>query len=103
MSGWGDLSSKLNLPRRRLVARVCHALFALATWAGVALLLILLVAVTQQGIQWLSPQFFTHFPSRFPEQAGIKSALWGTVWLVGLTALISVTVGGRAALCVAGR
>ena len=98
MSGWGDLSSKLNLPRRRLVARVCHALLALATWTGVALLLILLVAVTQQGIQWLSPQFFTHFPSRFPEQAGIKSALWGTVWLVGLTTLISVPIGVGAAI-----
>ena len=34
----------------------------------------------------------------FPEQAGIKSALWGTVWLIALTAGFSIPVGVAAAI-----
>ncbi|MFB6098654.1 MAG: phosphate ABC transporter, permease protein PstA, partial [Salinibacter sp.] len=37
-------------------------------------------------------------PSRNPEEAGIKSALVGTLWLMGLTALFSVPLGVASAL-----
>jgi phosphate transport system permease protein len=47
---------------------------------------------------WIDWQFLTEFPSRFPEKAGIKSALWGTVWLISFTALISIPVGVAAAI-----
>jgi phosphate transport system permease protein len=33
------------------------------------------------------------FPSRFPEKAGIKSALFGTLWLITMTTLIAVPLG----------
>jgi phosphate transport system permease protein len=45
------------------------------------------------GAPWLSLKFLNSFPSRFPEQAGIKSALWGSIWLMILTAVISIPLG----------
>ena len=67
-------------------------------WAGIVILGVLLFHVSREGIGWLDLQFLTEFPSRFPEQAGIKSALWGTVWLIALTAGFSIPVGVAAAI-----
>jgi phosphate transport system permease protein len=52
----------------------------------------------KDGLPWLSFQFLTNFPSRFPEQAGILAALFGSIWIVGLTALFSFPLGVGAAL-----
>jgi phosphate transport system permease protein len=68
------------------------------TAVSILLLAVLLVHATRHGIRWLDGQFLTSFPSRFPERAGIKSALWGTVWLISLTALFSVVLGTAAAI-----
>jgi phosphate transport system permease protein len=37
-------------------------------------------------------------PSRFPERAGIRSAVLGSLWMMGLTALISVPLGVASAV-----
>ncbi len=87
-----------NLPLRRRLGSLFHLIFLIATLAGVVLLGILLAEVTQNGVPWLSGSFFTNFPSRFPEQAGIRAALWGTIWLIGLTALFSIPIGVGAAI-----
>lgn len=87
-----------NLARRRRKARLFKLLCAVLTWMAVLLLGILLVHVTRLGLGWIDWQFLTEFPSRFPEKAGIKSALWGTVWLISFTALISIPVGVAAAI-----
>ncbi|MBI2819745.1 MAG: phosphate ABC transporter permease PstA [Acidobacteria bacterium] len=89
--------------RRRLECRhrrgrLCRALFLAATWTGVVLLALLLAEVVRNGIGWLDLQFLTSFPSRFPERAGIQAAMWGTLWLIGLTALISIPIGIGAAI-----
>src|SRR5690606_16342807 len=39
------------------------------------------------------------FPSRFPERAGIKSAVVGSLWLILLVAFIAIPVGVSTALC----
>jgi len=41
----------------------------------------------------LNVEFLNRFPSRFPAKAGIKSALFGSLWLISMTAFISVPVG----------
>ena len=94
----GEGAYSRNLPRRRAVGKVCHVLLLGATLAGVVLLALLLWDVVRQGIGWLDVQFLTSFPSRFPERAGIQSALWGTVWLIGLTATFAIPVGVGAAI-----
>ena len=89
---------RLRLVRRHRMGRALRALFLAATWAGVVLLALLLGEVFWDGIGWLDLQFLTSFPSRFPERAGIQAALWGTIWLIGLTALFSIPVGIGAAI-----
>ncbi|MBI4480511.1 MAG: phosphate ABC transporter permease PstA [Acidobacteria bacterium] len=89
---------RMLLVRRHRKGRVLRALFLAATWAGVVLLALLLGEVFWDGIGWLDMQFLTSFPSRFPERAGIQAALWGTIWLIALTALFSIPVGIGAAI-----
>jgi phosphate transport system permease protein len=94
----GAVSLEKNLTARRRLGGFFHVLFLIATFTGVVLLAVLLADVSQNGIPWLRGSFFTNFPSRFPEQAGIRAALWGTIWLIGLTALFSIPVGVGAAV-----
>lgn len=88
----------INLARRHRKARLFTLFCGMVTWSGVLLLAVLLYQVSIDGFRWLDWQFIDSFPSRFPERAGIKSALVGTIWLIGLVALISIPVGVSTAL-----
>jgi ABC-type phosphate transport system permease subunit len=79
--------------RRARMSRAFAALCLAATSLCVLVLVILLVEVFWQGIPWLTTAFLTNYPSRFPDQAGIKPALVSSVWLIVLTALFSVPIG----------
>lgn len=65
---------------------------------AVLILLYLLGSIVLDGAPRLSAQFFESFPSRLPAKAGIKAALFGTIWVVGLSALIAVPIGVAAAI-----
>lgn len=89
-------------PRRDRVRRVKGVLFAvvcgLATLVGVVALAVLLADVVHDGLPWLDAQFITSFASRFPERAGVKAALFGTIWILTLTALFSFPLAVGAAI-----
>jgi phosphate transport system permease protein len=87
-----------NLTRRHRVANLFHGFCFTVAWTGVVILGILLFHVTGEGLHWLDLQFLNDFPSRFPEKAGIRSALFGTLWLISLTATISIPLGVGAAI-----
>ncbi len=74
------------------------SLVRLAAALAVAALTLLLVVVARDGLDRLSWDFLTSYASRFPERAGIRAALLGSLWVVGLTALIAVPVGVAAAI-----
>jgi phosphate transport system permease protein len=78
----------------RIFVYICLGAAVLA----VLLLVTLLYSVAQQGVPRLSWDFLQNFHSRFPARAGIKAALWGSVWVIILTGLISVPVGVAAAI-----
>jgi len=89
----------LTKPRRpKPMATVFTAGCVLATLSCILMLIVLLVDILVQGIAWLNWDFLTSYPSRHPEQAGIKSALAGSIWLTGLTALFSLPIGVGAAI-----
>jgi phosphate transport system permease protein len=69
-----------------------------ATLLAIVILFTLLFHVMREGIAWLDFQFLDSFPSRKPELAGLKSALWGSVWVIGLTALISIPLSIASAI-----
>jgi phosphate transport system permease protein len=58
----------------------------------------LIVDVLIDGWDRLSWQFLTSLPSRFPERAGIYTALVGTVWVISFTALFTLPLGIGAAI-----
>lgn len=64
----------------------------------IALLVLLLGDVVLDGAQRLGWDFVTSYPSRKPELAGILPGLVGSLFMVGLTAAVSLPVGVGAAL-----
>jgi phosphate transport system permease protein len=70
----------------------------IATLFGLVVLAVLLIDVFSDGLSRLNWNFLTSFPSRKPEEAGLLSALVGSIWLISLTALISFPVGVSAAI-----
>jgi phosphate transport system permease protein len=65
---------------------------------GVVALAVLLTDLALDGLPRLSTEFLTSFASRFPERAGVKAALAGSIWILGLTAIISFPVSVGAAI-----
>ena len=70
-----------------------YGVFVFSTLIGVIGLLLLLVDVFIDGFPWLSMGFITNYGSRFPEQSGILAPLMGTLWVVGLTAVMVIPLG----------
>ena len=92
------MSSESNLAWRHRKAAVFRGFCFGVTLFAIAILCVLIYEVSSLGLPWLDAQFLSSFPSRFPEKAGIKSALVGTLWLISLTAAISIPVGVLAAV-----
>lgn len=88
--------TRLTLRSRRDVLLL--ALFVAAVLAGVTGLIALIAQVVWEGAPSLSLHFITDFPSRFPDRAGVRPALLGTIWIMGLTGLFVVPVGVGAAV-----
>jgi phosphate transport system permease protein len=84
--------------RRRTLALAFHALCAVAATVGVFTLAVLLYQVLRDGLGQLDAQFLTSFASRFPERAGIKAALAGSLWMLGLTLIIAFPLSVGAAI-----
>ncbi|MEJ5203635.1 MAG: phosphate ABC transporter permease PstA [Anaerolineales bacterium] len=97
-SGLKDPQFERLLARRKRGGQLFSALALLAIVLGIAMLLTLLVDVVIDALPWLSPRLITEFPSRFPEKAGLRSALQGSIWLMVLTALFSFPIGVGAAI-----
>ena len=90
---------KANMAARYGFDRVFTVVVTVAALVGVVVLAVLLVDVARDGSSMLSANFLTSFPSQiFPENGGIYPALIGSLWLLGLTFLISVPLGLGAAV-----
>jgi phosphate transport system permease protein len=79
--------------QRRIVGGIFAVLSFLATVVGIVVLAVLLIDILADGASRLSTAFLTGFPSRFAERSGIKPALYGSVWTLLLTALVSFPLG----------
>jgi len=84
--------------QRRRIGLVLGVVLFFSTVFGLMVLIALLVDVVQKGLPWLDWQFLTSYPSRNPAEAGIKSAIVGSFWMMLLTALFAVPVGVGAAI-----
>ena len=86
------------LAARQRIERIFKAVAVLTLVIAIGTLAVLLIDSLADGINRLSLQFLTSYPSRRPQQAGILSALVGTIYLMILTALLALPVGIGAAI-----
>ncbi len=87
-----------RIRQRNAIGRGFAALTIVSTLLGIAMLVALLVDVFGDGAAQVDGHFLTSYPSRFPEDAGLRSALLGTLWLLVLTAVIAFPLGVGAAI-----
>ncbi len=87
-----------RLAYRRNLGRAFFVLCLAAALSGIVALLVLLATIAADGVGRLSLDFLNSYPSRFAERAGIKAALYGTLWMMAFTALFAVPVGIGAAI-----
>jgi phosphate transport system permease protein len=86
------------IPKASGKDRVWAVVFRLLMFGalGVSLLALatLLYDVARDGVPKLSVDFLTSFPSRIiPATSGIESAIWGTLWLMAICAVIVIPLG----------
>ena len=89
-------SEKIN--RRKLSGKIFNLLLAFSIFVGLFMLTVLLIDVAIEGGPWLRPELFNNYHSRKPEDAGMKSAIVGSLLVIGMTGLFSFPLGVGAAI-----
>lgn len=94
----GTMTGVIDLAARREPSRSAKDMvFRLFLFAGIGIALgslaTLLVNIAIEGAPRLTADLITNMPSARPRRAGIQSAIWGSLWVVGTTALISLPLG----------
>ena len=94
-----DFSLKARKSTERTVKDWIFRMF-LAAGIGIALgaLATLLLNIIVQGHSRFNMDLINNMPSARPLRAGIQSAIFGSLWVVGITALISLPLGVAAAV-----
>jgi phosphate transport system permease protein len=91
-----------QLPPHARRERVFGGLFRVALFVSLAIGIVTLVwligSVLAKGWPRLNQDVLFHFPSSNPDIAGAQAAIMGTVWVVGMTALITIPLGIGAAI-----
>ena len=83
---------------REVAGAVAYVAFLVAVLIGIVGLVILLAQVLIDGLPWVSKNLLFNYPSRHTEEAGLRAAIFGTLWLMGLTAAFTVPIGIGAAI-----
>ena len=86
-----DIKTIISRHKRRDALFGILGLFALLV--GIGTLLALIGDLAIDGLARLKPHFFTSFPSRFPDEAGILSAWVGTILVMLVTAATAIPLG----------
>ncbi len=87
-----------KIQKRRKREKLFKTICFVVSWFSLLILLVLLAQILLQGLKWVNLDFLMQTPSRFPKSAGIKTAIWGTLWLVSMTAFFSIPLGIAAAI-----
>lgn len=87
------LAMRKRISSNKLRNHIFWIMGLLSTLIGFILLFTLIIDLFIDGFPRLSWHFFTSYPSRFPEQAGILSAWVGTILVMMVTAATAVPLG----------
>ena len=83
---------------RSIRSLVFALLLLMCLLVGLLALATLLIDVVRDGASRLNADFINNLDSRIPARAGIKPALIGSLWLMGIVAVVSFPLGVGAAL-----
>jgi phosphate transport system permease protein len=84
--------------RRRIADTAFEALALAVLCVALGALAVLIADVWIDGASRLSWEFLSSFPSRHPEEAGIRHALAGSIFVIALTGALAVPIGVAAAI-----
>ncbi|MEN9227569.1 MAG: phosphate ABC transporter permease PstA [Gloeomargarita sp. GMQP_bins_25] len=87
-----------NFEGRKVQTNIFAVVAFLATIFGLFFLALLLWDVFSNGLPYFNWQFLTKFPSRDPSEAGVLSALVGSIWLMFLIPIFAFPLGIGAAI-----
>lgn len=90
--------AKQRIVKRKFRDKMFGILGMLCLAIGIGTLLALLIDLAIDGVSRLHLSFFVHFPSRFPQKAGILSAWVGSIVVLFVTAMAAVPLGVAAGI-----
>jgi len=82
-----------NSEKNRLKDKAFQWFGIACTIFGLLVLAIFIGDIIAEGIARIDWKFLTSYPSKRPEKAGLYSAMMGTLWMLGLTAIIAIPLG----------
>lgn len=91
-------SGRKQIAGRRRMDFILHILFVICTSIGVIALMALMIDIVMDGIGRLAPDLFSNYPSRRASQAGMKSAIVGSLYMLLIMAPLSFVLGVGAAI-----
>src|SRR5688572_21965590 len=86
------------IARRKMWDKIFSIVGLVCLMVGILTLVALLFDLAMDGLQRLSPAFFTNYPSRFASKAGILSSWVGTIVVMLVTTLSAVPLGVAAGI-----
>ena len=81
-----------SVARRQKFSRLSRWVLLFATLLGLVVLIILAVENVREAIPRLNLDFFLNYPSRKAAEAGLRSSLFGWIWVVIYTIALSVPI-----------
>lgn len=93
-----DTAVMKRMKSRLKLNNIWKTIFLLATLLALLTLVVLLVRIVSQGMGYLNLNFLNNFGSRFPDKAGIKAGLVGSIYLMLVIAPVSLVLGVGTAL-----
>ena len=79
--------------RRELINHIFFVVCLIITSIAIVALTVLLVTIAVEGWEGLTPEFLKNYGSRKPESAGVKAALWGSIWICCVCGIVALPIG----------
>ncbi len=98
MSHSHDAAYRARLSRRHRSGLWFEWLCRAAAWGALGILALLLGAIGYRALGWVSFDFLLRPNHYEADKAGMMGGLWGSLWLIGLSTLMSVPIGLGAAV-----
>ncbi|MBX3095553.1 MAG: phosphate ABC transporter permease PstA [Fimbriimonadaceae bacterium] len=98
MSQFSTPQALAHIRRRKRKDSFFMVLMGGASLLAILILCTLLFKIGAEGMEFLKPNLFQNFPGSRPSTSGIKHAIFGTIYLMILTLLLTVPLGVFAAL-----